>query len=81
MTFSRPTFKLVVTGVIAMLAGTCALQAQAYPTRPVRFVVGFTAGGSNDIVARLVGQRRSISASNSLLRTTREQPAISPQTR
>jgi tripartite-type tricarboxylate transporter receptor subunit TctC len=46
-----------------LAAGTAALQvfsrvawAQAYPTRPVRIIVGFPAGSTTDILARLMGQ-------------------------
>lgn len=31
-------------------------RAESYPTRPIHFVVGFPAGGPNDILARLMGQ-------------------------
>jgi tripartite-type tricarboxylate transporter receptor subunit TctC len=36
-----------------------AVHAQTYPTKPVRLVVGFEAGGNTDTVARVVGQKLS----------------------
>ncbi|MET0634193.1 MAG: tripartite tricarboxylate transporter substrate-binding protein, partial [Xanthobacteraceae bacterium] len=40
--------------VVPAVAGTASVQD--YPTRPVRFVVSFPAGGPNDILGRLMGQ-------------------------
>ena len=40
----------------ALLAGHAQAQSD-YPTRPIRFIVGFAAGGGNDFFARLVVQK------------------------
>jgi tripartite-type tricarboxylate transporter receptor subunit TctC len=50
---------LVTLGVCALTAPIGNALALDYPTRTVRFIVGYPAGGSTDIIARLIGQRLS----------------------
>jgi tripartite-type tricarboxylate transporter receptor subunit TctC len=59
MKFPRRTFLHVVAGAAALPAVSRIASAQSYPTRPVRIIVGFPAGGTADIIARLIGQRLS----------------------
>lgn len=50
---------MVWAALLSAGAGTLSAQAQSYPSKPIRFVVGFTAGGASDITARIVGQKLS----------------------
>jgi len=42
---------------LMLMAATANAQAQAYPSKPIRWIVPFPPGGSTDILARVVGQK------------------------
>jgi tripartite-type tricarboxylate transporter receptor subunit TctC len=56
MKLGRRRFLRLAAGVAAFPAILQNASAQTYPTRPVHIIVGFSAGGPTDILARLIGQ-------------------------
>ena len=56
MKLPRRQFLHLAAGAATLPTVSSIARAQAYPTRPVRIVVGFPPGGTNSIHARLVAQ-------------------------
>jgi tripartite-type tricarboxylate transporter receptor subunit TctC len=59
MRLPRRRFPHLAGGAVALPTIAVVAWAQAYPTRPVRWIVGYPAGGGTDIFARLMGQSLS----------------------
>src|SRR6266446_7130498 len=50
---------LIAFTAIAVASASAQEDPSKYPTRPIHIIVGFTAGGGNDIIARIFGQKLS----------------------
>lgn len=57
MTISRKLLARLLFGLFLLLPSLAA--AQNFPAKPIKLIVPFPAGGPNDIIARVIGQRMS----------------------
>jgi tripartite-type tricarboxylate transporter receptor subunit TctC len=60
MNMRRRNFLQLTGSALALLAKPSRAWSQGYPTRPLRWIVGFSAGGAADIIARLVAEPLAI---------------------
>src|SRR5215470_14058293 len=67
MKFPRRTFLKFAAASVAVTPFSRTVTAQAYPTRPVTMIVPFAAGGSTDVIARVLAEQ---------MRGSLEQPII-----
>lgn len=49
----------IAAGILAATVFSLAYSQDRYPSRPIRIVVGYSAGGGNDIIARLISVKMS----------------------
>ena len=57
--FIQTLARTLAFGACALVASTGAALAQGYPSKPIKMIVPFPAGGTTDVVARIVAQRMS----------------------
>src|SRR5688572_20224280 len=57
----------IALALVAMSLVSGPLEAQNYPVKPVRYVVGYPPGGGTDILARLIGQKLTESLGQQLV--------------
>ena len=77
MNTSRRNVLRLAGAALGTLASAHTARAQNYPTRPIRWIVPFPAGGPSDILSRLIGQALSEQLGQPFVRTVRAPAATS----
>jgi len=67
MSARRPALVRGLAFALTIAMATGAAAAQTYPDRPIKMVVGFSAGGGTDVIARIVAQAMSVGLHQSVV--------------
>src|SRR5258705_3003534 len=65
--FHRRQFLQLAAGATAVPVASLIASGQAYPTRPIRFIVPYPPGGATDVAARVIGQYLSRSLGQQII--------------
>ncbi|XQU73890.1 Tripartite tricarboxylate transporter substrate binding protein [Cupriavidus sp. H18C2] len=65
--FMRPVLAVLCTGCMAAAQQAGAQAADPYPSKPITYVVPFAAGGTTDLLGRLIGQKLSAALGQSVV--------------
>src|SRR3954469_3627891 len=57
MKLPRRRFLYLTAGALALPAMSCGALAQTYPSKPITIIVPFAAGGSTDVIGRILSER------------------------
>jgi tripartite-type tricarboxylate transporter receptor subunit TctC len=67
MKFPRRQFLHLAAGAVALPAVSRIAQAQVYPSRPITIVVPFPAGGSTDVIGRILAENMRASLGQTII--------------
>ena len=67
MKFLRRRFLHLAAGAVALPAVSRTARAQAYPSRPITIVVPFPAGGSTDVIGRILAEKMRASLGQTII--------------
>jgi tripartite-type tricarboxylate transporter receptor subunit TctC len=59
------------TSLAVLALGPAQVAAQSYPTKPIKFVIPFTAGGGTDVTARMLGEQLALKLGQSVIAENR----------
>src|SRR3954469_3132995 len=67
MKLPRRRFLYLTAGALALPAMSCGALAQTYPSKPITIIVPLAAGGSTDVIGRILAERMRVSLGQTII--------------